>query len=353
MESTHRFLRNTWYVAAWSHGLGEKPVGVRILDEPVVLFRKSDGTAVAIGGRCPHRFAPLHLGKVKGDVIECPYHGLQYGDSGACVLNPHGDGRIPPAARVPSYPLVERHDALWIWMGDPATADPTKIVDITSMRNAGRPFKTAHGYLHVKANYQLVIDNLLDLSHAIYLHPAFQEVESEDPGLTERRMEMKRDGDTVWAYFWSNNSAMNPFFHLIWGEEAPHRGDVRNHMRWDAPAILQLDSGMTTVGGATAQGPSVPSVHLITPETERSAHYFWSVSHDMQIDNPQVTAMLQMTIANAFVNEDEPMLAACQEMMGGTDLMAMKPVVLAGDGAALSARRVVKSMLEKQLTQPS
>ena len=125
---TMPFLRNAWYVAAWGNEV--KAGGLfsrKLLGESVLLYRKEDGAAVAIGNRCPHRFAPLHLGKLKGDIVECAYHGLQFDGTGACVANPHGGGKPLAAARVKNYPLVERYSALWIWMGDADKADATTI----------------------------------------------------------------------------------------------------------------------------------------------------------------------------------------------------------------------------------
>src|ERR1700737_1545160 len=113
------YLRNAWYVAAWSDDLAEgQLLGRTILKEPIVLFRKADGNVAALEDRCPHRFAPLHMGKiVGGDRVQCPYHGLEFDASGACVRNPHGTKSIPPRARVRSYPVTEKHKAIWIWMG--------------------------------------------------------------------------------------------------------------------------------------------------------------------------------------------------------------------------------------------
>jgi len=116
------YLRNAWYVAAWSDDLADGGVlGRTILKEPVVLYRKADGNVAALQDRCPHRFAPLSMGKVlNGDRLQCPYHGLEFDPSGACVLNPHGTKNIPPRARVRSYPVTEKHKAIWIWMGEKA-----------------------------------------------------------------------------------------------------------------------------------------------------------------------------------------------------------------------------------------
>src|SRR3977135_4689040 len=114
------YLRNAWFVAAWSDDLADGQLLARtILKEPGVLYRKSDGHVAALQDRCPHRFAPLSMGKVvNGDSIQCPYHGLEFDASGVCVLNPHGSKNIPPRARVRSYPGTEKHKAIRIWRGE-------------------------------------------------------------------------------------------------------------------------------------------------------------------------------------------------------------------------------------------
>lgn len=94
------YLRNAWYVAGWQDevengGLFHR----RILDEQILLVRDQAGMVHALADRCPHRFAPLHLGKRHGDVIECAYHGLRFDMGGRCVLNPQGEGAIPAGAR--------------------------------------------------------------------------------------------------------------------------------------------------------------------------------------------------------------------------------------------------------------
>ena len=93
------YLKNTWYVATWADEVGRQPLRRKLLDQDLAIFRKQDGQPVAIGNRCPHRFAPLSMGKLIGDCIECPYHGLQFDGSGNCVVNPHGNKAIPPKAQ--------------------------------------------------------------------------------------------------------------------------------------------------------------------------------------------------------------------------------------------------------------
>ena len=122
------FLRNAWYVAAWDTEVGRDPPARTVLDEPVVLFRTIDGRAVALADRCCHRALPLSLGTVIGDELQCGYHGLRFDATGACVAVP-GQSTAPPGAMVRSYPVVERHCWVWIWMGEVARADAALIPD--------------------------------------------------------------------------------------------------------------------------------------------------------------------------------------------------------------------------------
>ena len=162
------FAKNAWYCAALSTEIGETLLARRIVGEAILLTRDGDGAVRAMGDRCPHRFAPLHLGIREGDVIECPYHGLRFDLSGQCVHNPHGEGRIPATARVPSYRTEERDGVVWLWPGDQSLADPAKIVDLQLVDRG--PRTPVAGHLNMPVDYRLVLDNLMDLSHAAYIH---------------------------------------------------------------------------------------------------------------------------------------------------------------------------------------
>ena len=140
-----------------------------IIDEPIVLYRKTDGTVAAITDQCSHRFAPLSRGKVCGDHLECPYHGLQFGADGQCVVNPHGSGRITPQLHLRAYPLVERHTLLWIWMGD-QPANPDLIPDFSHLDEGAPGIVSKRDWMVIDVDYRLMADNLLDLSHVNFLH---------------------------------------------------------------------------------------------------------------------------------------------------------------------------------------
>lgn len=343
------FLRNTWYCAGWSEEIQERPFARTLLNEAIVFFRKTHGALVALADRCPHRFAPLHLGKCNGEHIECPYHGLQFGSDGICVHNPHGNGAIPQATFVKSYPVVERKGIVWIWMGDPKRADPSKIIDLSEVEP--RPGWTViRSYLRLKVHYELVTDNLMDLSHVRFLHP-FLTFQGEPPvGFREERS-LKQDGDTIWAMNQRFNQPVTPLFQMLWEGRAPRVATMRANMRWNAPSVLYLDCGMSPEGCNSADGPSALTAHILTPESESSTHYFWAQARDGLVGRADTDQQMRETIDHIFTNEDEVMIAACQHRMGTSDLFSLKPVLLPGDAPAVRVRRVLQDLIAKETSE--
>ena len=117
------FLKNAWYVIAVSEEIKDAPLGRVVLGEPIVLWRTEEGVPVALEDRCCHRQAPLSVGLVKGNQIQCGYHGLTFDAEGTCVEVPSQE-RVPPGAKVRKFPVYENYGWIWIWMGDPSNADP-------------------------------------------------------------------------------------------------------------------------------------------------------------------------------------------------------------------------------------
>jgi phenylpropionate dioxygenase-like ring-hydroxylating dioxygenase large terminal subunit len=155
------FLKNCWYCAGWDYELSQgnnKFLARRLADEPVVLYRKPDGGVVAMEDRCPHRQAALHLGQKESDSIRCMYHGMKFGPDGRCVEIP-GQEHIPDKARVRTYPVVEKDNWIWVWMGDPARADPNLIC--FAVGPADPDWNIRSSKITVKANYREEIANLM------------------------------------------------------------------------------------------------------------------------------------------------------------------------------------------------
>lgn len=343
------FLRNAWYVAAWTQELAAGALLSRtLLDEPVVLYRDADGTARALHDRCPHRFAPLSMGKVcdGGASVQCPYHGLRFDATGACVHNPHGDGAIPKAAKVRAYPIVERWSALWIWMGEPERADPSRIPSFPF--NDAADWAIGAGHLAIDGEYELEIDNILDLSHIEFLHPLFS-----SEAVRRAKVDFEQDGDTVWSKRHMTNDMEAPEFLRQAFQIPPGKPmDRWLHVRWDAPASMALWSGGVTSGLPPEQGIVVPGAHCFTPETAGRTHYFYSISFPRAIGPMAETLAAQNVEAlrGPFEREDKPIIEAVSRRMAGADLWDLKPVLLSGDAASVRARRLLKTLIDKETT---
>ena len=166
------YLRNTWYVAAWDSEIDRTPRQIKVLGEKIVVFRTEAGDPVALIDACPHRKLPLSRGRIKGDHIECGYHGLTFDCSGSCVRIP-GQEHIPAATNIHSYPVESRYGLVWIWMGDPALADTDTIFKIEQFGNPDWGINKGAA-MAFPCNYLYVTDNLLDPSHVAWVHQLVQ-----------------------------------------------------------------------------------------------------------------------------------------------------------------------------------
>jgi len=322
------YLRNVWYMAAWEQEIeGDALLERRLLDRPWVLFRKQDGAYAMLGNLCPHRFAPLSQGKRKGDGIACPYHGLEFGSTGACTHNPFSD-RIPPHARVDAPVVVARYGAIWFWAGNADEADPALIPDFSAIETE-QPM--VHRRMVFPAHYEIITDNLLDLSHTEFVH-----AESFQMGgkfLAGRHEAVEDETGAIWSK-WSFDNTPRPVW--LHGVAPDARMDEWLDMRWHAPASMLLEVGFTLAGQSRDKAPVPPFVnpHILTPETAQSTHYFYT-----RQPGEEAEAMTRQV----FELEDLPMLEAIQRELGaaakGNAFWNLKPVVLNIDAAAVRARR--------------
>ena len=339
------FIRNIWYAAGWSDEITRQPLGRTYLNEDVVLYRRQDGTPVALQDLCPHRFVPLSKGALVGDNIECGYHGLQFDCSGACVINPHQSGVVPRAAKVPTYPVVDKFGLIWIWMGEPALADPATVPDYAFYD----PDKLAeaHGTLFLNCNYLLAMDNLTDLSHAAILHPVLQ-----GRDLVKADYNAKQTGEEVYVVQFAPEMDVAPIMTIM-------KGLVGKCAQWLEMRYLP-PSCMTTLiftgvpGEPKEKALGIWAPNIITPATDTTSHYFWGVARDFDVDDSEMTEKFRAGAGQAFQHEDAPMLEAQQRYLGNRDLMNLRPVLLSNDEGAVRARRVVeKRIKEERERQPA
>lgn len=330
------YLRGAWYVAGWADSLGEEPQARVFLEEPVALFRDETGTAHAIGGRCPHRFAPLGRGCVIDGALACPYHGLRFDAAGQCVHNPH-QGEAPPKVAVPVYPLVERYRLLWIWMGDPARADAATIPDFAWLDDPR--WEAVCGYTVAEGHYELYSDNILDLSHANFVHPALV---ANAFTLGERRF--WQDGERVHSRYSRTDDYLSVGIGAMLGTTG-RKQDFIGEVVWHAPAVLYFDFRAGDPGTAFDAMTVLPSLHAFTPETGDSTHYIWATARDYAVGDAEVTAAMRGALEYAFEHEDAPLIRDAHRLMAGRDFWDLKPLVLSGDAGGIRARRLLRRMI--------
>ena len=335
-----RYLRNAWYMAAWSEEVDDGLLRRRLFGEPVLLLRKEDGSVAALTDRCPHRFAPLSAGTRDGDIIHCPYHGLGFDASGQCVHNPFSS-TLPKGASVRVWPTIERDGIVWLWAGDLAAVDVECIPDFALLGT-----EPVTGLLPMKAPYEFASDNLMDLSHIEFVHRgSFAGAGVIFAG----KHEIQQDGNTLHSNWWMPNVAAPGHTFGIY-----ERGMPTDHwldMRWDPPAAMLLEIGATPVGHQREEGIIVHQAHIITPETDETAHYFWASTRAGGMPpSAEGDAILRALMNQAFIDEDKPIIEAAYANLDGADFWQKKPVFLGIDAGGTRARRLLQQLIERENT---
>jgi len=332
------WLRNCWYQLAWVHEFEQAPVLARtILNQRLIVFRDSVGALCAIQDRCPHRFAPLSAGSFEHGVIRCGYHGLAFDGHGQCVHNPHGG--ITSAMRVPAFAVRERYGAAWIWMGA-ADADDSLLPELRFIDDT--PVSARHfGYMETAANYQLLTDNIMDLSHADYLHP------HSLGGIMTGAKVSTGEANGEFRIQWQSNDCIPPpaFRSMV---PPPARADIWTEVSWRPPAVMILGTGANVAGAERNPANEAITLHNMTPATLMSSHYFFCITRKFKVEDHAFNQMLGTTISNAFSNEDKPMLEKQQASMGGAEFWSLNPVLLSIDSGAVKVRRLLSKMIDRE-----
>jgi len=301
--------RNAWYAAAWDHEIKRSLFPRTICGQALVLYRQPDDRLVALEDACWHRLLPLSKGHLQPDgSLVCGYHGLVYDARGRCTHMPSQE-TINPSACVRSYPVVTKHRFVWIWMGDPALADPAKIPDLHWNHD---PAWAGDGELiKVACDYRLVVDNLMDLTHETFVHGS----SIGNREVAEAPFEVTHGEHFATVTRWMEDIDPPPFWARQLGK--PGKVDRWQIIRFEAPCTVVIDVGVAPAGtgapkGDRSQGVNGYVLNTITPETATTCHYFWAFARNYRLEEQSLTTELRQGVSGIF-REDEIILEAQQK----------------------------------------
>lgn len=329
------WLKDCWYVIAWEHEIPAQGLFTRrVLNEPILVYRSRQGL-VALEDRCCHRLAPLSKGQREGDAVRCGYHGLMFDTDGRCIEAP-GCDVIPAKARVRTYPIVSHNRWVFVWMGDPARADPALLPDNLSCDHPDWTYQP--GYLHYDTPYLLICDNLLDFSHLSYVHAGTL---GGATAIAQAKPQIERLPHGIRVTRHVADVPPSPF----WQTFQTFHGNVDRWFIYDfvLPGTLLMSSGGRPVGNAPDDmtgGIAMHSCQTLTPETETTTHYFFQQAHRSTIRDPAVTAAVYAGLLQAF-EEDRDMITAQYAAM--KDSPAAPMVAMGMDVALIQFRRLLEA----------
>lgn len=333
---------NSWWVAAHSSEVTDKPVLRWMLEMPIVLYRTEGGQVAGLHNRCPHRWAPLHLGEVTGANLACSYHGLQFAPSGQCVKVPTQEN-TPSAIRVRSFPVVERYGFVWVWTGAVDLADPKKIPEELAFLDSP-DWETVWGYKPVDGNFMQLKENVLDLTHFAFLHKNSLGVSGWD-----RPPEYEADERSVGFRQFFDMQPLAPVYALPAGKEVGHLTNRDNWGKMLSPGV--------NAGGVDMHDPnpapnglerfSMRVIHLTTPVSIAKTHYYWAMARDHgdPFDFDKTRAM-----ADIVFGEDIAIAEATQAMARcSIDQDEAREFSVAADRTAIEARRRIAELVSAEM----
>ena len=340
------YLRNCWYVAAAARELDDGPIERMIMDYPVALFRMEDGTATAMHGVCPHRYYPLAKGKVLGDALQCNYHGFRFdGRTGSCV---HIPGQPSPKSfRQRIYPVAEHGDWIWIWPGEPELADHDLLPPLELAALSPEWQVDVTPCMHGEGRVQLLVENLLDLTHIDYLHATALETE----GVLDFPVKLREEDGRLCATRLSRTPWVKGFYDLLYGSENRFEGEhdsIGETWFW-SPAYLRTGLLIKSIDEIPDIDRSIYGnvyfQHFLTPETAHSCHYFSAISRNYRKEDEEFSKFWveQDVIVR---QQDLDAIKAVEEQLErpwtlGQELLAK------ADGPAIQVRRMIQQKLDE------
>ena len=336
------FPKNAWYVACTPNEIDDRPLGRRICNESIVFYRGPDGVATALEDFCPHRGAPLSLGRVVEGKLVCGYHGLEMGCDGKTIAMPGQRVRSFPAIR--TFPVLERYGFIWVWPGEPALAEATSLHHFEWAESPEWAY--GGGQYHIACDYRLMIDNLMDLSHETYVHATSigQKEIDETPTAT------KVDGDQVVTSRFMNNILAPPFWQMaLRGNHLPDDKPVDRWQicRFSPPSHVMIEVGVALAGNGGYDAPAKVKassivVDFITPETETSIWYFWGMARNFNVKDKALTAAIRDGQGKIFAEDLEMLESQQRNLLAHPQRPLLKLNI---DAGGVHSRRVLARIL--------
>ena len=336
------FLKNTWYVACQAEEITDKPLGRKICNESMVFYKNAQAQVVAVQDFCPHRGAPLSLGRVCNGQLVCGYHGLVMGCDGHTVSMPgHQVRSFEP---VKSYAVIERYGFVWVWPGDQTRVDPSKMPEFEWFDNPKWAY--GGGLYHIACDYRLMIDNLMDLTHETYVHSS----SIGQPEIDETPSKTVMEGDRVTTSRFMEGIKAPPLWQMAMKAkdlQADATVDRWQICRFTPPSHVLIEVGVALAGkggyhaDAKDKAYSVV-VDFITPETDRSIHYFWGMVRQFKPDDAELTAKIREGQGKIF-SEDLQMLEMQQKNLEANPDRKLK--ILSIDAGGVMSRRIIDRLL--------
>lgn len=325
------FPLDQWYVAAFGREVTSAPLARTLLGIPVALYRTAEGAAVALLDRCPHRGMPLSHGELREGGLRCPYHGLEFAPSGRCVRIPN-DEHIPPAMKVESYPVVERWELLWIWLGNPDRADPELIPCHDDLGLTAPGFYSEAG-IHVTTtvNYLLAFENYADGAHIPQLHGI---------GANNNDYTWDWKGDRVRVTRWYEEP-IEPWhrklFGLTWSERRIRRS--LEHISYP-PVVVSARAQLIDLTGEEPE-TEFSQMLFLTPLTGSITHVFVCIAGTGPVHNPDRWPNWEAGMRQA----DFEILEEMQRLFDALPPHKRREVSVRFDEPALRSRRIIANKI--------
>lgn len=335
-------IRNCWYVAGLLEEFGRELKERYLLGDSVLMYRTSDGTPVVMQNRCAHRSFPLSHGRLEGDEVVCMYHGLRYDARGECTGAPMIK-RAAAHAKLRRYPTVVKGPLVWAWLGDATKADEASIPDTNWL--ADSRWARRGGYVYVKANYVGLQENLLDLTHFSYLHAG----NVGTPEWVDCPFEVTVEGDAVHAVRRLENAAPPAIYSGPMGLTHRERVNRISDSWFLSPAIHTAQAAIEDIeaGSDEQRDYRINILHLITPETQHTMHYWAFIGHDFRVEDASVGDALRTSALKAF-NEDREALEWIDEMNRKEEWPTFKEASFASDRGSLAMRKIIQQLADAE-----